>query len=258
MTKIMTILCLSLFVVQPISAQQQDELNYPDLIPVLVNDSLYGYCDQDLNLKINPKFEHAELFEEDFHFQIYQVRNTEVVQYGTADYAWVDINEERYRINKKGEPVYKYNPEDFKKGDTVINLFMKSPNTYVIDGVDSKTLFQLITDSNTGKSVFPDEEFLAELNEKAKDLIEEGVRLVYYPKFEELPFSYFTSEETFLRGIKNTETGEIIIKAHYALLDELYNNYLRIRQYPLVLAYGGVLDKAIYIGLDGTEYIIKN
>lgn len=255
--KLIALLLISISV----SAQEKTDiggLSYPDLIPVLVNDSLYGYSDKDLNLKIDPKFEYAELFEEDFNFQIYQVKNPEIIQYGTADYAWVYIEDERYRINKKGELVYKFNQEDFKTGETVVHLFSQDSGSYVIDSLDSKTLLQQITDSDAGKSVFPDEELLKELNEKAKDLVEDGIRLVYYPKFEELPFTYFTSEETFLRGIKNTETGEIIIKARYALIDELYNNHLRIHQYPLILASGGVLGKAVYIGLNGTEYIIKN
>jgi len=254
MTNILTTyLFFSLFL-QFAFAQQKIEFNYPDLIPVLVNDSLYGYADKDLNLKIEARFEYAELFEEDFQFQIFHVLNPEIIHYGTAEYAWAKINGERFRINKKGEPVYKYNPDDFKSGETLINLFMKESDAYVVDSLDSKTLFQYITDSNTGQSVFPDEEFLKELNENAKEWIQEGVELVFYPKFEELPFTYFMSEETFLRGIKNTETGEIVIKARYEMIEELYNNNLRIRQYPLIIVFDGSREKTIYVSLEGTEY----
>ena len=233
-----------------------DSLPYPELIPILKN-GLFGYCDKDKNIKIKPKFEHAELFEEDFSFQVLHVNNPEIIKYGTDAYAWVVINGERYRINKNGEEVYRYHEQDFKKGETAIHLRVPDSVQYVIESVDTKTLFQKVRDIRTGKSIFRDSLFLKELKEKNKDLVAKGVTLVYYSKFVEQPYSYFTSETTFLMGIKNTQTGEIIIKARYASIDELYNNELRVHQYPLFIGYRGDLDKNIYVGLDGTEYIIQ-
>lgn len=236
--------------------EKSSSLPYPDLIPVLVNDSMYGYCDKDLNLKIDPKFEHAGLFEEDFSFQVLHVNNPGIVHYGTSAYAWVKMNGERYRINKKGAPVYKYNAQDFKTGETAIHLFDK-PAEHIVDSVDEKTLFQYVKDKRTGRQVFPNEQFLNDLKEKNKDLVAEGIILVYYPEFVEQPFTHFTSKETFLQGIKNTRTGKITIKARYAFIEECYNNSLRMHQYPLFVGYRGDLDKSVYVGLDGTEYVIS-
>ncbi|MDR2272092.1 MAG: hypothetical protein LBF27_14395 [Sphingobacterium sp.] len=230
-------------------------LPYPELIPVLVNDSLYGYCDSELELHLLPVYESAELFEEDFNFQIFHVNKPEIVKYGSAEYAWVKRHGERYRINKKGELVYKYDKADFKTGETIVQLF-KNSTTHTIDKVDDTTLFQHIKNNQTGQIVFPDDQSIQEFKEKNKTFIEEGIRLVYYPKSPEIPYTYFSNEQTLLQGIKNKETGEILLKARYANIEECYNKPLRVHQYPLFIAYRGDLDKYIYVGLNGKEYVL--
>ncbi|PUV24941.1 hypothetical protein [Sphingobacterium athyrii] len=232
-----------------------NNLSYPDLIPVLVNDSLYGYCDSLLDIKLPPVYESAELFEEDFNFQIFHVNKPEIIKYGSAEYAWVQRNGERYRINKHGDPVYKYDAADFKTGETLIQLF-KNSTSHTINKVDDTTLFQQIKNNQTGQIAFPDDQSMADFKEKNKMFIDEGIRLIYYPKFTEIPCTYFSNEQTLLQGIKNKETGEILIKAKYASIEEYYNNPLRVHQYPLFVAYRGDLNKYIYVGLNGTEYVL--
>ncbi|MEI2272354.1 hypothetical protein OHD16_09415 [Sphingobacterium sp. ML3W] len=230
-------------------------LSYPDLIPVLVNDSLYGYCDSLLDLKLPAIYESAGLFEEDFNFQTFHVNKPEIVKYGSAEYAWVQRHGERYRIDKNGEPVYKYDVADFKTGETLIQLF-KNSTSHTINKVDDTTLFQQIKNNQTGQIAFPDDQSMADFKEKNKMFIDEGIRLIYYPKFTEIPCTYFSNEQTLLQGIKNKETGEILIKAKYASIEEYYNNPLRVHQYPLFIAYRGDLNKYIYVGLNGTEYLL--
>jgi len=222
---------------------------------VLVNDSLYGYCDSLLDIKLSPIYERAELFEEDFNFQIFHVTKPEIIKYGSAEYAWVQHLGERYRINKKGERVYKYDAADFKTGETLIQLF-KNSTAHTINKVDDTTLFQQIKNNQTGQLAFPDDQSITDFKEKNKALIDEGIRLIYYPKFTEIPYTYFSNEQTLLQGIKNKETGEITIKARYASIEEYYNNPLRVHQYPLLVAYRGDLNKYIYVGLNGTEYVL--
>ncbi|MGE8293529.1 MAG: hypothetical protein ACN6ON_17685, partial [Sphingobacterium sp.] len=77
-----------------------------------------------------------------------------------------------------------------------------------------------------------------------------------YPKFTEMPYTYFSDEQTLLQGIKNKETGEVMIKAQYASIEEYYNNPLRVHQYPLLVAFSGDFNKYIYVGLNGTEYVL--
>ncbi|MDF2516101.1 MAG: hypothetical protein K0R59_1397 [Sphingobacterium sp.] len=232
-----------------------NNLSYPDLIPVLVNDSLYGYCDSLLDIKLAPAYQSAGLFEEDFNFQVFHVNKPEIVKYGSAEYAWVQHNGELYRINKKGEPVYKYDEADFKTGETLIQLF-KNAGEHVIEKVDDTTLFQQIKDNQTGQIVFPDDQSIADFREKNKTFIDAGIRLIYYPHFTAVPYTYFTNEQTQLKGIKNKATGDILVKARYASIEEFYNNPQRIRQYPLVVAYREDLDKYVYVGLNGTEYVL--
>lgn len=230
-------------------------LSYPELIPVLVNDSLYGYCDSVLDIKLSAVYESAELFEEDFNFQIFHVNKPEIVKYGSAEYAWVQRHGERYRINKQGEPVYKYDAADFKTGETLIQLF-KNSTSHTINKVDDTTLFQQIKNNQTGQIAFPDDQSMTDFKEKNKTFIDEGIRLIYYPKFTEVPYTYFSDEQTLLQGIKNKETGEVMIKAQYASIEEYYNNPLRVHQYPLLVAFSGDFNKYIYVGLNGTEYVL--
>ncbi|WP_343557053.1 hypothetical protein [Sphingobacterium sp.] len=231
------------------------DLAYPDLIPVLVGGSLYGYCDKALNVKIKAIFEKADLFEADYNFQLFHVNNPEIIKFGTKDYAWVQFNGERYRIDKSGARVYKYSASDFKRGETTIYLY-KNSTVYYSNSIDQNTLLQEIKDSHTGKTIFPEEHSIQEFREKNKDLIEEGVKLVFHPNRKKIPYTDFTNEHTLLKGIKNSETNQIVIKAKYANIDELYNNPLRDREYPLFIGYRGDLDKEIYVGLNGTEYYI--
>ena len=232
-----------------------NNLAYPDLIPVLVNDSLFGYCDSGLDIKLSPVYESAELFEEDFNFQIFHVNKPEIVKYGSADYAWVRRNGERYRINKMGDLVYKYDEADFKTGETLIQLF-KNSTSHSVEKVDDVTLFQQIKDNQKGQILFPDVRSIQEFKDKDKVFIEEGIRLIYYPSFTTLPYMSFTNDQTQLQGIKNKETGEILIKARYASIEECYKNPLRAHQYPLFIAYRVDLNKYVYVGLNGTEYIL--
>ncbi len=231
------------------------DLAYPDLIPVLVGGSLYGYCDKALNVKIKAIFEKADLFEADYNFQLFHVNNPEIIKFGTKDYAWVQFNGERYRIDKSGARVYKYSASDFKRGETTIYLY-KNSTVYYSNSIDQNTLLQEIKDSHTGKTIFPEEHSIQEFREKNKDLIEEGVKLVFRPNRKKIPYTDFTNEHTLLKGIKNSKTNQIVIKAKYANIEELYNNPLRDREYPLFIGYRGDLDKEIYVGLNGTEYYI--
>jgi len=233
-----------------------NDLAYPDLIPTLINGKLYGYCDKELNIKIKPNFDKAGLFEEDFNFQRLHVHNPEITKFGTAAYAWVIVNGERYRIDKNGNRVYKYNASDFKKGETIIHLYRNSTG-YQIEKIDEKSLFQEIKDIHTGKIVFPNEQSIHEFRVNNQELVQEGVKLVFYPSFIKIPFTDYTSETTFLKGIKNSDTDRIIIKAKYATVEGLYNNSLRTQQYALFIAYRGDLDKEIYVGLNGIEYNIQ-
>ncbi len=233
------------------------DLAYPDLIPILIGDSLYGYCDKALNVKIKAVFEKADLFEADYNFQLFHVNNPEIIKFGTKDYAWVQFNGERYRVDKSGTKVYKYNAADFKRGETTIYLY-KNSTFYYSNSIDQNTLLQEIKDSHTGKTIFPEERSLQEFREKNKNLIEEGIKLVFRPSRKKIPYTDFTNEQTLLKRIKNSETNQIVIKAKYANIEELYNNPLRDREYPLFIGYRGDLDKEIYVGLNGTEYCIQN
>ncbi len=81
------------------------DLAYPDLIPVLIGNSLYGYCDKVLNMKTKAVFEKADLFEADYNFQLFHVNSLDIIKFGTKDYAWVQFNGERYRVDKSGTRV---------------------------------------------------------------------------------------------------------------------------------------------------------
>ncbi|HAK29089.1 MULTISPECIES: hypothetical protein [Sphingobacterium] len=60
------ILLLLTFLSLPTPAQDKltsTDLAYPDLIPTLMQNGLYGYCDKSLNVKVKAFFEKAGLFE---------------------------------------------------------------------------------------------------------------------------------------------------------------------------------------------------
>lgn len=110
MYRIVTVLCVSLLTTHPIFAQQQGELNYPDLIPVLQN-GLYGFCDEDMNVKINPIFKWVTLFSKDPDFL--DIKDPKKKEYGSSDYATVWLDDQKMRIDKEGNVVYQYHAEDF-------------------------------------------------------------------------------------------------------------------------------------------------
>ncbi|QRY56562.1 hypothetical protein [Sphingobacterium siyangense] len=65
------VLLLLTFLSIPTHAQDKlalTDLVYPDLIPTLMQNGLFGYCDKSLNVKIKALFEKAELFEADYNF----------------------------------------------------------------------------------------------------------------------------------------------------------------------------------------------
>ncbi|SEH95784.1 WG containing repeat-containing protein [Paenimyroides aquimaris] len=92
--------------------EKNDGLPYPDLIPILEN-GLYGYCDKDKNIIIEPQFEGAAFFGEDLDFLDIKVPKKKI--FGSSAYATVWQDGQRMRIDKKGNVVYQYNPDDFNE-----------------------------------------------------------------------------------------------------------------------------------------------
>ena len=111
--KIYWTLTLLLSIVFSSYAQKKtDSLSYPDLIPILKN-GLYGYCDKDKNIIIDPKFELAFFFEKDLSFE--NIKDPKKKIFGSNAYATVLQNERAVRIDKKGKVVYQFNSEDFNE-----------------------------------------------------------------------------------------------------------------------------------------------
>ncbi|MDR6733282.1 hypothetical protein [Sphingobacterium sp. 2149] len=56
-------------------------------------------------MKTKAVFEKADLFEADYNFQLFHVNSLDIIKFGTKDYAWVQFNGERYRVDKSGTRV---------------------------------------------------------------------------------------------------------------------------------------------------------
>lgn len=222
----------------------------PDLVPILAG-KLYGYSDKNLHVKIKPQYDNAQFFEEDFDFQIMNVNNPAIVQYGTADYAWVELKGEKYRIDKRGKIVYQFKQSDFKKESTLVIIEKKAAD-YSIDSIDRKTLFPYLREKKTDKLIFPQDSILNITSEQ------NGIRFVVQLQYPELPYTYFIDEKTLLSGEKNTKTGKVLVKPKYKQIDELFNNPLNTRQYLLLRCYSYSYDKAIYVDLYGKEFVIPD
>lgn len=244
--------------VQPTDISANADLNnlsYPDLIPVL-KDGLFGYCDRDLNMIIEPQFYRAEFFETDFSFQMNNVNNPNIVRFGTDDYAWVEIGDnKRYRIDRKGNMMYPYDEDDFKTDATFISL--AESEGFKVTGVDKTTLFQIINDTLTVvDSTFFDVTRIDTL--KPKNLGGKADMLIIcYPHKKDLPLGFFRDEKTQLQGLKNLNTGQVVVEPKYTMLDPFFNQSMKLKWYPMLRAYSPVVNSSFYIGLDGKEYIIE-
>ncbi|RQP16520.1 MAG: hypothetical protein EAS52_11590 [Parapedobacter sp.] len=233
-----------------------ESLPYPDLIPVSEG-GLVGYCDRDMNVIIEPQFYQAEFFETDFSFQITNVNNPDIVRFGTDDYAWVvTMDEKRYRIDKKGYLVYHYNEADFKSDAPFISL--DESDGFKVTGIDKITLFQIMNDSLS----IVDPAFYAitkidTLSPKGTNNDLPDMLIRCYPSRESLPLSTFRNEKTHLEGLKHWDTEQIVIEPKYTMIDPLFNRNLKPAWYPLFRAFSPSENTSFYVGLDGTEYIIR-
>lgn len=233
-----------------------DQLTYPELIPVVKN-GLFGYCDRDLNIKIDSQFEQAGFFETDFSFQICNVTHPEIVQFGTDDYAWVEtLDNKRCRIDKHGNVVYHYKESDFISDAPFISLY--ESEDFKVTGVDRATLLQIINGSATiDDPVFFNKTGIDTLQQKGTGTAPAGMLIICFTHRDVLPLSYFRDEKTQLQGIKNRNTGKILIEAKYTMLDKQFDDDIKLNWYPLLLAYSPDDNRKFYVGLDGKEYIIR-
>ncbi len=230
-------------------------LPYPDLIPVLKN-GLFGYCDKDLNVKIEPQYYQAGFFETDFTFQAWNVNNPDIIRFGSAKYAWVEDGTHRYRIDKKGNIVYQYKASDFKSVSKTISLD-ENENLKITD-IDTTTLFQTVNDSLTALDVaFPDKTQLDILKKQFEKNPNAGISIIIYQDRKDIPITWFKDEEQQLQGVRNINTGQIVIEAKYTMLDLLFNDNAKQQWYPLLKVFSsGPKISSFYVGLNGVEYII--
>lgn len=231
-------------------------LPYPDLIPVHQH-GWVGYCDRDMNVIIEPQFYQAEFFETDFSFQITNVNNPDIVQFGTDDYAWVVTRDEkRYRIDKKGNLAYHYNEADFKSDAPFISL--DESDGFKVTGIEKTTLFQIMNDSlSIVDPAFFEITKIDTLPPKGTSSGMPDMLIRCYLSRESVPLSTFRDEKTQLEGLKHWDTGQIVIEPKYTMIDPLFNRNLKPAWYPLFLAFSPSENTSFYVGLDGTEYIIR-
>jgi len=245
----------------PISTDASDNaylesLPYPDLIPVSEG-GWVGYCDRDMKVIIEPQFYQAEFFETDFSFQITNVNNPDIVQFGTDDYAWVVTRDEkRYRIDKKGNLAYHYNKGDFKSDAPFISLDESAG--FKVTGIDKTTLFQIMNDSlSIVAPAFYAITKIDTLPPKGTNSGLPDMLIRCYLSRESLPLSTFRDEKTQLEGLKHWDTGQIVIEPKYTMIDPLFNRSLKPAWYPLFRAFSPSENTSFYVGLNGTEYIIR-
>lgn len=175
--------------------EKGDSLSYPDLIPIVEN-GLYGYCDKDKKVIIEPQFEGGTFFGEDLDF--YDIKDPKKKIFGSSTYATVWQDGQRMRIDSKGNVVYRYNPDDFNEI-------------------------------------------------RPKESINESIKHSY---------EKFQDDQTLLWGVHDIATSEVLIPARYNIHEELYS-YFHIPQYPLILVSSPRGGSKFYVGLNGTEYIIR-
>ena len=87
-----------------------------DEIPTLIpnkKSGKFGYVTQNGVQSIPAKFDMALFFKEDCN--LLNSANAAVKQYGTKDFATVEVKGEAFRINNKGAVVYKYKTSDLGK-----------------------------------------------------------------------------------------------------------------------------------------------
>ena len=233
-----------------------ESLPYPDLIPVS-DGALKGYCDRDMNVIIEPQFYQAEFFETDFSFQITNVNNPDIVRFGTDDYAWVvTMDEKRYRIDKKGNLVYHYNEADFKSEAPFISL--DESDGFKVTGIDKTTLFQIMNDTlSIVDPAFYTITKIDTLSPKGTNSGLPDMLIRCYPSRASLPLTTFRDEKTQLEGLKHWDTGQIVIEPKYTMIDPLFNRNLIPIWYPLFRAFSPSEKTSFYVGLNGTEYIIR-
>jgi len=82
----------------------------PELIPVNRNGKLGYLNSQSKKTVIAPEYSLALFFNEDCNLK--NSPNEEVREFGSEEYATVKAGEKTYRIDKKGNKVYTYKPED--------------------------------------------------------------------------------------------------------------------------------------------------
>lgn len=246
-------LCFILFAWTSYAQEQDTVFTYPDLIPVLKG-GVFGYCDSNFNMVIAPEYYQADFFQVDLAFQVYNVKDPEIVKYGRADYAWVETGDnQRYRIDKAGNRVYHYKASDFKEHANYIEL-----NTYegfTITGLDSTTLVQLVN----GNQRVDDTTFaLFQTKLKAIAHPEDGLFIRCFPATRAfLPYTYFRDPQTQLEGIKDGDTGAIIIPAKYTMLTKLFGDSMQYTWFPFYWAVSAAENASYYVGLDGKEYIVR-
>src|SRR5690606_21706518 len=117
--------------------------------------------------------------------------------FGSNAYASVWQNGQKMRIDKKGNVVYRYNPEDFNE-------------------------------------IHPKESMI--------------------PSQSRQPFEKFQDDKTKLWGIRNIDTGGILIQAQYPIIEEELYSYFHVPQYPLFLVSSLSGENKFYVGLNGKEY----
>lgn len=177
--------------------EKSNSLSYPDLIPILEN-GLYGYCDKDKKVIIEPQFKWATFFEEDLDF--HDIKNPKNKIFGSNAYATVWQDGQRMRIDKKGNVVYRYNPDDFNeiRPKESINASIKQSYEKF---QDDRTLLWGVRDIATGEVLIPT---------RYPIIVEELYSYFHVPQYPLILVSPASGEKKFYVGLNGNEYRETV------------------------------------------------
>jgi hypothetical protein len=188
----------------------------PDLIPQKMNGKV-GYVNHKREYVIAPQFHLAMFFNSDCN--LLNSQNVKAKKFGSPKYATVEENEIAYRIDKKGNKVYKYNKKDFAKCPSMIKT--QKYKAYIMNG-----FFGLVN----------------------KDSINEGnyKDFVIYPQYQRLHVMEGDDiNNPMIVAVQNNLFG-VIDKTGKTIIPFIYSD--------IKLNYSWLLGKMFEVSVDGKEY----
>ena len=200
----------------------------PEIIPFIEKGGKMGYCNKKGSVLVKPKFDYAGTFS--FNFDLYISNNAK--EFSTKEYATVQIEGKKYRIDKNGYIVLDFEDVDLNISECCAPVIRE--NTIIRNEVNNKSTYSVVNSSGI-------------------IMVPEGYDFIDYIYYIEKNSDYFIVRKNKKYGVIN-KNNEILIPLEYS---SLHNMNSSVKFEDGIVFIGIKKNKQTVVDLCNNIYTIK-